>query len=253
MNTANGIESLLERRKNYKKRRKVKALKVTNKRCVFSKKGRKNVCDEKEGRGSQHFYPAPISGWVIKLLFKHAAEKSFFEESSERITKESSKEALPEKCPYSELFRSVFFYIGTEYQEILRISPYSSECGKITDRNNSEYGHFLHSEGWESETFSQVVYHEKLDESYEMVSGEKLSFSLFYHFVKKQEYLYNKFSIHLAYVKSMKTWTYLRKESLKKPLMALSKGTHTILSKSIHATHLRRNGWWVMLSWFRWF
>ena len=131
MNTAIGIESLSERRKNYKKRRKVKALKVTNKRCVFSKKGRKNVCDEKEGRGSQHFYPAPISGWVIKLLFKHAAEKSFFEESSERITKESSKEALPEKCPYSELFRSVFFYIGTEYREILRISPYSSECGKI--------------------------------------------------------------------------------------------------------------------------
>ena len=62
MNTANGIESLSERWKNYKKRRKVKALKVTNKRCVFSKKGRKNVCDEKEGRGSQHFYPAPISG-----------------------------------------------------------------------------------------------------------------------------------------------------------------------------------------------
>ena len=43
-----------------------------------------------------------------------------------------------------------------------------------------------------------MVYHEKLDESYEMVSGEKLSFSLFYHFVKKQEYLYNKQILHTS-------------------------------------------------------
>ena len=36
---------------------------------------------------------------------------------------------LRKKCLYSELFRSVFSRIGWE----------------ITDQNNSEYGHFLHS------------------------------------------------------------------------------------------------------------
>ena len=133
MNTTNGIESLSERWKNYKKRRKVKPLKVTNKRCIFWKKGRKNVWQRwKERQGKSHFYPAPISGWDTKHLFKLAAKKSIFEESSER--KESSKEALREKCPYSEVFRSVFFHIGTEYGEILRISPYSSVCWKIQTR-----------------------------------------------------------------------------------------------------------------------
>ena len=35
------------------------------------------------------------------------------------------KDALREKCPYSEFFWSVFSRIRTEYGEILRISPYS--------------------------------------------------------------------------------------------------------------------------------
>ena len=49
------------------------------------------------------------------------------------------------KCPYLELFRSTFSRIRTEYEEILRISPYSVRMQGNVDQNNSEYGHFLRS------------------------------------------------------------------------------------------------------------
>ena len=52
---------------------------------------------------------------------------------------------LREKCPYQELFWSVFSRIRTEDGEILRISPYSVRIWKDTDQNNFEYGHFLRS------------------------------------------------------------------------------------------------------------
>ena len=51
-----------------------------------------------------------------------------------------------EKCPYSELFWSVFSHIRTEYGEILRISPYSVRMRQNMDQNNSEYGHSLCSD-----------------------------------------------------------------------------------------------------------
>ena len=50
---------------------------------------------------------------------------------------------LREKCPYSELFWSTFSHIRSEFEEILRISPYSVRLQKNVDHNNSEYGHFL--------------------------------------------------------------------------------------------------------------
>ena len=37
----------------------------------------------------------------------------------------------------------VFFRIGFEYGEILRISPFSVRMQENTDQNDSEYGHFL--------------------------------------------------------------------------------------------------------------
>ena len=37
----------------------------------------------------------------------------------------SDTNTLREKCPYSELFWSAFSHIGTEYGEMIRISPYS--------------------------------------------------------------------------------------------------------------------------------
>ena len=52
---------------------------------------------------------------------------------------------MRKKCPYSELFWSVFSRIRTEYGEMRSISPYSVRMGENTDQNNSEYGHFLRS------------------------------------------------------------------------------------------------------------
>ena len=49
-----------------------------------------------------------------------------------------------EKCPYSELFWSIFSRIRTKYREILSIFPYVVRMRENTDENNSEYRHFLH-------------------------------------------------------------------------------------------------------------
>ena len=48
--------------------------------------------------------------------------------------------ALRKKCPYSELFWSVFSRIRTEYGEILRMR-------ENADQNNSGYRHFLRNVG----------------------------------------------------------------------------------------------------------
>ena len=53
---------------------------------------------------------------------------------------------LGEKCPYSELFWSVFSRNRAECGEIRNISPYSVQMRENTDQNNSEYRHFLHSD-----------------------------------------------------------------------------------------------------------
>ena len=51
--------------------------------------------------------------------------------------------AMRKKCPYLELFLSAFSRISTEYEEVLRISPYSVRMRENADQNISEYGHFL--------------------------------------------------------------------------------------------------------------
>ena len=48
------------------------------------------------------------------------------------------------KCPYSELFSSVFSRIRTEYVEI-STSRYSVRMRENADQNNSEYGRFSRS------------------------------------------------------------------------------------------------------------
>ena len=53
---------------------------------------------------------------------------------------------MREKCPYSELFWSVFSRIRTEYGEILRISPYSVGIRENANQSNSEFGHYLCSD-----------------------------------------------------------------------------------------------------------
>ena len=43
---------------------------------------------------------------------------------------------------YSELLWSIFSRIRTEYEEILRSSPYSVQMRENMDQNNSEHRHF---------------------------------------------------------------------------------------------------------------
>ena len=56
------------------------------------------------------------------------------------------KDALGEKCPYFELFWSIFSRIRSEDREILRVSPYLVRMRKSMDQNKSEYEHFLRSD-----------------------------------------------------------------------------------------------------------
>ena len=77
-----------------------------------------------------------------KISFKvsaiqHQSLKSIF------FWQEVQTATLRKKCPYSELFWSVFSCIRTEYGEMLCISPHSFQIRKNKDLNNSEYGHFL--------------------------------------------------------------------------------------------------------------
>ena len=48
------------------------------------------------------------------------------------------------KCPYLEIFWSLFYRILTEYEEMWSISPYSVRMRENTE--HSEYGHFLRTE-----------------------------------------------------------------------------------------------------------
>ena len=69
--------------------------------------------------------------------------------------------ALREKCPYLDLFWSIFSLILIEYREILCeilcISPYSVQMRKNTDQNKSKYGPFSHSVGNMYYCVKQVV------------------------------------------------------------------------------------------------
>ena len=58
----------------------------------------------------------------------------------------SHQSPLCKKCPFSELFWSVFSCIRTEYGEIQSISLYSGRARENAYQNNSEYGHLLRSD-----------------------------------------------------------------------------------------------------------
>ena len=49
------------------------------------------------------------------------------------------------KCPYLEIFWSLFFRIRTEYVDLLRKSLYSVRMWEYVDQKNFEYEHFLRS------------------------------------------------------------------------------------------------------------
>ena len=70
------------------------------------------------------------------------------ERSVHIIIPKSERVSLRKKCPYSELFWSVFPRIRTDLTvsvQMRLISPFSVRMREITDQNNSEYGHFSQS------------------------------------------------------------------------------------------------------------
>ena len=80
-------------------------------------------------------------GWETKTFSKQLAKNNY------RPGNSTLCRALRKKCPYSELFWSVFSCIRTEYDQIWSISPYSVWMWENMDQNNSEYEHFSLS-GW---------------------------------------------------------------------------------------------------------
>ena len=79
---------------------------------------------------------ALILGFLnLSKIFYAGLQKTNYDKYSQMI--------LREKCPYSELFWSLFSRIRTEYGEIRSISPYSARMWENTDQNKSEYGHSL--------------------------------------------------------------------------------------------------------------
>ena len=58
------------------------------------------------------------------------------------LSNKAPRTALREKCPYSEIFWSVFSRIWTEYREIRSIFPYSIQIPENKDQKKSEYEHF---------------------------------------------------------------------------------------------------------------
>ena len=55
------------------------------------------------------------------------------------------RSSLLKKCPYVEIFWSLFSRIQKEYGELLLISPYSVRMRGTTNQKNSEYGQFSRS------------------------------------------------------------------------------------------------------------
>ena len=64
---------------------------------------------------------------------------------SKKNTKTQMRITMRKKCPYSELFWTIFSGIRTEHEEIQSISPYSVRIREYTNQNNSEYGRFSRS------------------------------------------------------------------------------------------------------------
>ena len=80
------------------------------------------------------------------------------------IAKLSLTYALRKKCPYTELFWSSFSRIWTDYGVIRSISLYSVRMRENADQYNSEYGHFLHSDGW----LTYIKQMEKMSKTYSL-------------------------------------------------------------------------------------
>ena len=78
---------------------------------------------------------------VLKADVRRFSSKEVLLEISQYL----QENTLCKVCPYSELFRSVFSRIHTDYGRIRRIFPHLVRMWENTDQNNSEYGQLLRS------------------------------------------------------------------------------------------------------------
>ena len=106
-------------------------------------------------KSNSFFYPA-----IVSVLIRLPADKMIIPAQLDAVLAVNNIEvgerglwlrnfmahSLREKCLCSELFWSVFSRIRTEYEEIRSISPYSVQMRGNTNQNNSEIGHFSHSD-----------------------------------------------------------------------------------------------------------
>ena len=78
---------------------------------------------------------------VLKADVRRFSSKEVLLEISQYL----QENTLCKVCPYSELFRSVFSRIRTDYGRIRRIFPHLVRMWENTYQNNSVYGQLLRS------------------------------------------------------------------------------------------------------------
>ena len=92
------------------------------------------------------------------VLFTHCVKYARTKFSITHMLHLYGKTPLRESVQIRSYFWYVFSCIRTEYGEILRISPFQSECGKIPTRNNSLFGNFSHSARVRENPCSRLFY-----------------------------------------------------------------------------------------------
>ena len=85
-----------------------------------------------------HEFNTCVRGFFWESFVNNKLTDSHLEKNRNVAEEKEKVIHLRKKCPYSELFWSVFSRIWTEYGEILRISPYSVRMRENADQNNSE-------------------------------------------------------------------------------------------------------------------
>ena len=104
-----------------------------------------NIKKVATGQGNDYTTDFLIDYSYFKDYNRMAAIDLCKQQALDANRKQYNKVTLRKKCPYSELFWSVFSRIPTEYGNLLHESPNSVQMLENTDQKYSQYGHFSHS------------------------------------------------------------------------------------------------------------
>ena len=80
--------------------------------------------------------------FVLNVPCKTNTNVNDFDDNDIKLSHLPMSRSLHKKCPYSELFWSVFCRFRTECGEILRISPYSVRMRENADQNTPNTDNF---------------------------------------------------------------------------------------------------------------